>query len=60
MAHHILIEHLEKVGIGGIPNNLIRSYLTRQHQCVNNAGELSNKLEEEFGVPQGRVVTIIV
>lgn len=63
--HKILLEKLENIGIRGIANNLLKSYLTNRRQVV----ELIQKNEQNFvntyhsqsniinvGVPQGSIL----
>ena len=51
--HEILIGKLSYYGFGGIPLNLIKSFLRNRKQYVSINGFESNKLDTTCGVPQG-------
>ena len=51
--HEILLEKLESYGIRGNALLLIKSYLSNRKQCVSTLGEISDKLDVIYGVPQG-------
>ena len=54
--HKILLEKLEQLGIRGIPNKLIESYLTNRYQYVQINDSKSNLRSINCGVPQGSVL----
>ena len=54
--HKILIKKLEHYGIRGTCNNWFRSYLTERKQYVSINGFESEKVNMEYGVPQGSVL----
>ncbi len=54
--HEILLYKLEYYGIRGIALKWFRSYLKRRKQSVLVGGELSEKLNITYGVPQGSVL----
>ena len=54
--HKILLEKLEILGIRGIPNKLIESYLTNRYQYVQINDSKSNLRPINCGVPQGSVL----
>ena len=54
--HSILIKKLERYGVRGSPNKLIKSYLTNRKQYTQCLDETSNLLDVEYGVPQGSVL----
>lgn len=56
VAHHILLERLDDMGIRGIANNLIRSFLHKRSQKVKVRNCLSSSVLVEYGVPQGTVL----
>ena len=56
MDHNILIKKLEHYGIRGTCNNWFRSYLTERKQYVSINGFQSEKVNMEYGVPQGSVL----
>lgn len=57
VAHHILLKRLELIGIRGTPNDLINSYLTKRKQSVLLSEAESDRLEVDFGLPQGTVLS---
>lgn len=59
VAHHILLKRLGDIGVRGIPNDLIKSYLKRK-QRTKIAGEESGNLEVDCGVPQGTVLSTLL
>ena len=54
--HSILIRKLDRYGVRGSPNALIKSYLSNRQQYTQCLDEQSDLLEVEFGVPQGSVL----
>lgn len=60
VEHQTLLKRLEKAGIRGIPNNLIRSYLTNRNQTTLVSGQESDALQVNFGVPQGTVLSTLL
>ena len=54
--HKILLEKLEQLGIRGIPNKLLESYLTNRYQYVQINDSKSNMRSINCGVPQGSVL----
>lgn len=60
--HNILLNKLERYGIRGISNDLIRSYLSGRKQCVIGFDSIKRKqvrseyLYAKRGVPQGSVL----
>lgn len=58
--HHILLRRLENIGVRGITNNLIRSYLSGRMQSVRLNDTKSDKRLVEYGVPQGTVLAPIL
>ena len=54
--HKILLKKLERYGIRGVPNSLIKSYLSGREQYTEVLGEKSDALTTQYGVPQGSVL----
>lgn len=54
--HSKLLERLDQLGIRGICNDLIRSYLTNRTQCVKVGDIYSDQLVIKTGVPQGSLL----
>ena len=54
--HSILLSKLDRYGVRGSPNKLIKSYLSNRKQYTQCLDESSDLLEVEFGVPQGSVL----
>ena len=54
--HKTLLTKLDRYGIRGSANNLIKSYLTNRTQYTEALGEKSDQLVIQFGVPQGSVL----
>ena len=54
--HGTLLIKLDRYGIRGNANNLIRSYLSNRTQCTEVLGEKSESLIVKYGVPQGSVL----
>ena len=54
--HKMLLTKLERYGIRGIANELIKSYLTDRSQYTEVLGEKSEYLTVTYGVPQGSVL----
>lgn len=56
VAHYILLERLCNIGIRGLANDLIGSYLSGRTQRVRIADTISDSLQTRCGVPQGTVL----
>lgn len=54
--HSILLKKLQTYGIRGRAWNWVRSYLENRQQFVQFAGNTSEKLKVECGIPQGSIV----
>jgi hypothetical protein len=54
--HDTLIQKLDRYGIRGSANKLIKSYLSKRQQYTMFLDEKSDLLEVQFGVPQGSVL----
>ena len=54
--HSLLTGKLERYGFAGTSLNLIKSYLTNRHQCVDFNGTKSNLKPVRIGVPQGSIL----
>jgi len=54
--HSKLLERLDDLGIRGISNDLLKSYLTNRSQCVKINNVCSNELNIKTGVPQGSLL----
>ena len=54
--HQTLLVKLDRYGIRGNANSLIRSYLSRRTQYTEVHGEKSDPLIIKYGVPQGSVL----
>lgn len=54
--HELLLRKLERYGIRGIPNKLLRSYLSNRLQFVSVNGFSSDHLHIATGVPQGSIL----
>ena len=54
--HDILLTKLNRYGIRGSANNLIKSYLSKRIQYTEVLGEKSDPLIVKYGVPQGSVL----
>jgi retron-type reverse transcriptase len=54
--HSILLHKLDHYGIRGVCHKLLSSYLNNRKQYVCISGSISNKVDIEFGVPQGSVL----
>ena len=54
--HKMLLTKLERYGIRGIANELIKSYLTDRSQYTEVLSEKSEYLNVTYGVPQGSVL----
>lgn len=54
--HSRLLNFLENMGIRGISNLLLKSYLTNRIQCVKINEKLSDELVIKTGVPQGSLL----
>lgn len=54
--HNILLNKLDRYGVRGTANNLIRDYLSDRKQYVSTLGEHSELEDIVFGVPQGSVL----
>ena len=57
VSHPIMLKRLEHIGVRGIPNNLVRSYLNNRKQSVVIPGSRSDMVQVGFGVPQGTVLS---
>ena len=51
-----LLEKLENIGMRGIVQKLLKSYLSDRQQCVKSVQFRSEFLTIEYGVPQGSVL----
>jgi Reverse transcriptase (RNA-dependent DNA polymerase) len=56
LDQEILLNKPEKIGISGILNDLIRSYLSQRSQYVKIGEDISEYLLLSLGVPQGSVL----
>jgi len=56
LDHNILLNKLSNYGVRGNALDLLSSYLSDREQYVSILGEKSDKLQVEFGVPQGSVL----
>ena len=56
LKHDLLLAKLERLGIRGIPLNLMKSYLSNRKQKVSVNGIESDFLPLEIGVPQGSIL----
>lgn len=54
--HSILLKNIERYGLQGSCNKLLKSYLSNRKQYVDYFGTRSEKLEVDIGVPQGSVL----
>ncbi|MCV5004566.1 reverse transcriptase domain-containing protein, partial [Escherichia coli] len=54
--HKILLNKLDKYGIRGIANNLVKSFLENRRQQVRINDVLSSLNPLNYGVPQGTVL----
>lgn len=54
--HELLLRKLEHYGIRGVPNRLLRSYLSNRQQFVSNNGFASDHRHIATGVPQGSIL----
>ena len=54
--HRILLEKLRHLGVRGIPNKLLESYLTNRYQYVQINDNKSSLRSINCGVPQGSVL----
>lgn len=54
--HNILLSKLDKYGVRGVANNLIKSFLINRHQQVRVNNVFSEYREIKYGVPQGTVL----
>ena len=54
--HSLLTGKLERYGFAGTSLNLIKSYLTNRHQCVDYNGTKSHLKPVQIGVPQGSIL----
>jgi len=57
VSHQILLNRLDNIGIRGLTNRLIKSYLSNRIQSTKIADQESEKISVEFGVPQGTVLS---
>ena len=56
VEHSILLEDLNRCGLNGKAHDLLRSYLTGRHQCVQVGESFSSPEPMLWGVPQGSVL----
>lgn len=56
ISHGILLDKLVYLGIDGVPNSLIKSYLSNRRQLVSINGAQSGQRTVNSGVPQGSVL----
>jgi hypothetical protein len=54
--HKILLNQLELIGIRGLSNKWISSYLSNREQYVQVGNIMSDKIKITYGVPQGSVL----
>jgi retron-type reverse transcriptase len=54
--HDILLEKLDRAGIKGVANNLLKSFLSRRTQRVKIDDTFSESLVISCGIPQGTVL----
>lgn len=59
VAHQILLDRLEDIGVRGIPKDLIESYLHRKIKTKLNDA-VSQERRVDYGVPQGTVLSAIL
>lgn len=55
--HDILLEKLDRTGIRGVANNLLKSFLSGRTQRVKIDDTFSESLEISCGVPQGTILS---
>ena len=56
LNHEILLKKLEFYGVRGLPNNLLRNYLTNRQQYVQFSNRTSEMNTISCGVPQGSIL----
>ena len=54
--HSLLLIKLERCGVRGVANDLIRSYLSNREHYTEVMGEKSDTLVIKYGVPQGSIL----
>ena len=56
LDHNTLLSKLECYGVRGIALDLLKSYLSSRYQLTSIGGMHSDKVEVQYGVPQGSVL----
>ena len=56
IEQNLLLKKPEKIGMRGIVQKLLKSYLSDRQQCVKSVEFRSEFLPIEYGVPQGLVL----
>jgi len=56
IRHDILKQKLKRMGISGLANDILLACLSNREICVDVNGTLSDKLPQNYGIPQGSVL----
>ena len=56
VKHSILLNKLNNLGLRGLMQSFLKSFLSKRQQCVNSENVYSNFAEADYGVPQGSVL----